>query len=112
MVNILSCALNAPSNSPLPSTFSLCTLSSNHILRAERVEIPSDFSSIFRTEFLETIFPPAPLPFIDNDEKSISIFKVFNLASFLRYTVTVSASPLGLAVKYNTLLPLSDLVKL
>ena len=64
------------------------------------------------TEFFETIFPPAPFPFMDNDEKLTSIFKVFNLADFLRCTVTVSASPLGLAVKYITLLPFSDLVKL
>ncbi|HBE12236.1 MAG TPA: hypothetical protein DCY76_07365, partial [Flavobacteriales bacterium] len=51
--------------------------------------------------FLDTRLPPAPRPRMANSEKSTSSLSFFRRALARRNTVTISASPLGLAVKYK-----------
>jgi len=111
MVRILSSEPNSPKNSPLPSEFKRCTVSSNQILRAERVETPFSFSSILAILYFVTRFPLAPLPLMANSEKSISNFSFLTLAFGRSFTNTVSASPLGLAENQSTLELVEPLVK-
>ena len=101
MVKILSSPLKLPNNVPLPSAFSLRTVSSNQIFLGAKVETPSSFKSTFFTAYLVTRFPLESLPLIANSEKSISILFFLTLEFGFNKTVTVSASPFGLAEKYN-----------
>jgi len=73
-IKILSSALNSPNNSPLASTFNLCTASSNQILRGFSVETPDDLNSTLRIANLVMVFPLTPLPFTAKSEKSMSHF--------------------------------------
>src|ERR1700750_167833 len=102
IVRILSSPLKLPKRVPLASAFSLLTVSSNQILLGASVETPSSFISTFFTEYLVTRFPLESLPLIARSEKSISILFFLILGFGFNSTVTVSASPLGLAEKYST----------
>ena len=73
-------------------------------------QVPSDFISMVLIGCLETILPTATLLLILIFANSTSNLKVLNRCDFLRKTLIISASPLGLAVRYNTLLPCLDLV--
>ena len=99
--NNLSSPLKLPTNLPLSSPFRRWTAESNQILRASRVLSPFSFSSIRLIGNLVTIFPFEALPLTAISEKSRSILSFFSFASCRNETNTFSASPLGLAVKYN-----------
>ena len=99
MVRILSSPLKLPSKVPLPSALRRRTASSNQIFLGAKVETPSSFRSTFFTAYLVTKFPLESRPLMANSEKSISILLFLTLEFGFNRTVTVSASPLGLAEK-------------
>ncbi len=111
MINKRSFGLNSPNNSPLPSTFKRCTVSSNQTFLGRKVEIPFSFSSIFLIGYLVTVFPRDALPLIAISEKSTSHFSFFTLPTWRNKIVTTSASPFGFAEKYDTIEPGFSCVK-
>ena len=111
IISNLSSPLNSPTSSPLPSTFKRCTASSNQILRGFRVDTPFSFNSTRFTEYLVTKFPFETRPLMSISAKSMSHFNFLILPACRSNMVTTSASPLGLAEKYQTTDPLFPLVK-
>ena len=111
MINKRSLGRNSPNNSPLPSTFNRCTVSSYHIFLGRKVEIPFSLSSIFLIGYLETVFPLLTRPFMAISAKSKSHFNFLMLPTWRNKMVTTSASPFGLCEKYNTCEPAVPLVK-
>src|SRR5690606_7933190 len=65
---------------------------------------------IFFTGYLETILPNDPLPLMAISAKSRSKFSFRNLLCGFSCILTISASPLGLAVKYSTFEPFAPFV--
>ena len=110
-IKILSFGLNSPNNSPRPSTFNRCTVSSNQTFRGNKVEIPFSFNSIFLIGYLVTKFPLELLPFIAKLAKSISNFSFLTVPIWRNKIVITSASPFGLQEKYSTCEPAVSLVK-
>ncbi len=104
-VIIRSAPEKAPSSKPRSSVFSRWTVSSYQILNEPRVEIPSCRCSIFLTANFVSVFPIElrPLMAISAKLKSKEFF--FRRGFGFNSTRTTSASPFGLAVKYNTFDP-------
>src|SRR3712207_7535964 len=82
------------------------TSGSNHTLRPPSVEPPCCLSVMRSIGAFVTILPCDVRPLTARSAKSLSKYKIRLLVPpRTSLIVTTSASPLGLAVKYSTLLP-------
>ena len=96
-----SSVLKLPRYLPCLSVFNLPIFSSNHISLPPRVDSPTSFCATFRTRCLDTIFPFDPLPFIASSPKLKSNIFLRAFTELCRFTITISDSLFGFAVKYN-----------
>ena len=107
-----SSGLNSPNKSPLPSTFNLETVSSNHIFLGFKVDNPFSLNNILFTGYFVTILPFTDLPLIARSPKSKSHLSFLIKPDCLKIIVTTSASPFGFDEKYKTLVLLCSEAKL